>query len=165
MYPTFWPGSQPSKCTPSRPAEVVVHTIDLPSEGRLHLGTKVTDLGNGRWHYEYALHNLNSDRAVRAFGVTVPGGVNVTAIDQQLPRYLGGEPYPSTPWATGVKAGFRYWASRSFAQNPDANSLRWSTTANFAFEADSPPVAVTCGVELFKPGTPRRVFFQAIGPQ
>jgi len=35
------------------------------------MGYKVTDLGGGLWHYEYALYNQNLDRAIQSFSVPV----------------------------------------------------------------------------------------------
>ena len=44
------------------------------------MARKVTDLGGGIWHYEYAVHNLNSDRAARSFSVEFPAA---TAVHQR----------------------------------------------------------------------------------
>src|SRR5690606_29786942 len=37
--------------------------LDTP-EGRAKLAVRATDLGNGTWRYDYALHNLDFSRAV-----------------------------------------------------------------------------------------------------
>ena len=59
------------------PQAVVVNVDDI-GRGRFHLGYRVTDNGNGTWHYEYALHNMNSRRDAQSFSIPVPSGVNVT---------------------------------------------------------------------------------------
>ncbi|MHC4219445.1 MAG: hypothetical protein ACYSU7_13445 [Planctomycetota bacterium] len=46
---------------------VVIESINDSGKGRFHLGYRVTDNGDGTWHYEYALHNLNSHRSAREF--------------------------------------------------------------------------------------------------
>ena len=56
--------------------------VDVPGAvtERFHVARKVTDLGRGLWHYEYAVHNLNSDRGARAFEVelTTPDTVGAS---------------------------------------------------------------------------------------
>ena len=42
---------------------------DPGNDGIWFMGYKVTDLGGGMWHYEYALFNLNLDRAIQSFSV------------------------------------------------------------------------------------------------
>ena len=45
--------------------------VQIPNEGLFIVSYQVTDLGEGAWHYEYAVCNLNSDRAARSFSVPV----------------------------------------------------------------------------------------------
>ena len=58
--------------------------MQIPGDGLFILASKVTDLGDGSWHYEYALHNLNSHRSARAFRVPIPDGGHVD--ERRLPR-------------------------------------------------------------------------------
>lgn len=60
---------------------VVVETdAQVPGEGLFILSAKVTDLGDGYWHYEYALQNLNSDRSGGSFTVPISGVAGVASI-------------------------------------------------------------------------------------
>ncbi len=51
---------------------VFVEYVDVPNDGRLIVGSKVTDLGDGFWAYEYAVQNLNSHRAAGSIEVPIP---------------------------------------------------------------------------------------------
>jgi hypothetical protein len=42
------------------------------------------------------------------------------------------------------------WASATFAANPNANAIRWGTTYNFRFDANSAPTAGTITIGPFK---------------
>lgn len=152
---------------PSLDTGVQTWKIDVPNDGVLYILYKASDNGDGTWRYEYALHNLNVDRSVRGFGVQVPGDVNLSGIGKHVLGHHSGEPYTDYNWKTGVKQGYRFWATKSFNQNPNANALRWGMMNSFWFDADSPPATVSGGVELFKPGgvgDPVRMFFDLTGP-
>ena len=60
--------------------EVVETDIRVPGEGLLILAAKVSQLDDSLWHYEYALHNLNSDRACGSFAVPVDPSPTLTNI-------------------------------------------------------------------------------------
>ncbi len=51
---------------------------------RFHVARKVTDLGGGVWHYEYAIHNMNSNRA--ADELTIEFGEATTFTNVGFPR-------------------------------------------------------------------------------
>ena len=42
---------------------VTIEVFDIPNDGRMYLGYKVTDLNNGYWAYEFALYNGRVDSA------------------------------------------------------------------------------------------------------
>ncbi len=80
---------------------------DPGNDGIWFMGYKVTDLGGGMWHYEYALFNMNLDRAIQSFSVPLGPGVNVTNIEFHAPPQhpgwahdgtQGDAGYSSTPW-------------------------------------------------------------------
>ncbi len=139
--------------------------IDVPDEGRFHYACKVRDLGNGRWLYDYAVFNLNSDRSGGSFSVPVPAGVTITGVGFNDVRYHSGEPYDNTDWTSTVGGGSVTWSSpQTFAQNANSNALRWGTMYNFWFEADRPPTTANVTLGLFKPHTPQQVQFAAQTP-
>jgi hypothetical protein len=125
-----------------------VHLVDfkLTGEGRYVLGYSVTDLGNGTWHYEYALYNMNSYASVSGFRVPMPVGVSLTNVGFHDVTYRNGDGIGSvdrdgTDWTFGATLGYVRWSSPSFLQNPNSNALRWGTTYNFRFDASTPPRA------------------------
>jgi hypothetical protein len=131
-------------------AEVV--DIDVPSDGRFHVGNAVIDNGDGTWRYEYAVHNLNSDRSAQAFSVPVPAGVTITDAGFNDVDYHSGEPWDGTDWTFNRTSGFATWSTTPYSVNDEANALRWGTAYSFWFTADAPPAQVQADLRLFKPG-------------
>ncbi len=142
---------------------VTLQTVIVPEDStapydgtaKLNLLFKTTSLGGGLWHYEYALHNLNSDRAVQAFSIPVPAGVNVTNIGFHDVNYLAGDGElgvnrDGTDWTSTLSGGALTWATQTFAANNNANALRFGTTYNFRFDADQPPSAVNLTLTQYK---------------
>jgi hypothetical protein len=144
---------------------VVLTNIDVPNDGRLILGSKVTDLGGGQWSYEYALYNMNCDRGVQSFGIPFESSVGIANIGFHDTFYHSGEAYSSVDWATSVGVnGVMSWETQSYASNPNANALRWSTLYNFRFTAAAPPRCTTATIGLFKPGATPSVTVMVPGP-
>ncbi len=145
--------------------QVSVVQIDVPGDGRLFLGYKATDLGNGYWEYEYALYNMNSERAAGSFLVPVADNLDVPFDGFHDVDYHSGEPFDGTDWVATRNAGTIVWATESFGTNENANAVRWGTLYNFRFQADAPPVETAIEIGLFKPGSPDMVIVTAIGPE
>ncbi len=103
------------------------------------IGGQATFLGGCQWHYEYAVQNLNSFQSAGTFTVDLPDGVTITNIGFHDVDYHSGEPYSGTDWTATVSAHAITWATQTFAQNVNANALRWATLYNFRFDADAPP--------------------------
>ena len=62
--------------------------------------------------------------------------------------------YSSAPWTVTQAAGSITWSSETFAQNQNANAIRWGTLYNFRFDADQPPQNANAMVGYFKTGSP-----------
>ena len=136
---------------------------DLANDGYGLLGYKVTNLGAGMWHYEYALYNQNLDRAIQSFSVPLGPGVNVSNVGFHAPPQhpgwandgtLNDQGYSSTPWAVTQAGDSITWNTETFAQNQNANAIRWGTLYNFRFDADQPPQSSSATVGFFKTGSP-----------
>ncbi len=127
---------------------------------RLVLGSRVTNIGGGQYHYEYALYNQNSDRSIRSFSLPVPAGVSITNIgfddvvyqgaDGVGPTGTAGVTYDGTDWAPVVSGGAITWSTQTFAVNQGANALRFATMYSFRFDANSAPTPATLSLEQFK---------------
>ncbi|MBL8897999.1 MAG: hypothetical protein JNM84_10250 [Planctomycetes bacterium] len=131
-------------------SRVVMQTINIPGDGRLHVGLRAIDLLNGRYRFEYAVHNLNSDRSVRRFTVPMAPGANISNLRFRDVNYHTSEVWNSSDWTGSTASGNASWETATFAQNSFANALRWGTTYSFSFEASAIPTTVE--LELFKPG-------------
>lgn len=150
---------------------VVETTIDVPSEGRFYISAKVSDLGGGMWHYEYAVHNFNSDKSGGSFTIPIPAGVNVTNVGFHDVDYHSGDSLGSVPgaiettdWTHSIGPDSITWQTESFATKPYANALRWATLYNFRFDADTPPTTGDAVIGLFKPFTPQSVSGSTLTP-
>lgn len=150
--------------TEAEPGVGGLRNADDPEGGRFVVSSSATDLGGGMWHYEYAVFNLNSDRAGGSFSVPVPAGVTVSNVGFRDIEYHGnGNPYDSTDWTSSVSGGTVTWSTQAHAVNPNANALRWGTLYNFRFDANSPPnAAAIASIGLFNPGTGSSVSVTAI---
>ncbi len=138
-------------------------------DGRFHLGFRVTDNGDGTWHYEWALHNLNSHRSARSFSVPVGAGAILSNVDFHDVDYHSGDgegnvTFDGTDWALAAGGGAASWSTSTFAEDSNANALRWGTLYNFRFDADQPPVQTTATIGLFRPGSPGDVSVVTLGP-
>lgn len=122
------------------------------SDGRLTLGYKVTQTGAGTWHYEYFLHNMNNDAGVRSFSLPVDSNVVLSNIGFKDVAYHSGEPYSGTDWTFANGGGTASWSTQTFAQNVNANALRWSTGYSFRFDANVAPTSGTLTLGMFKTG-------------
>jgi hypothetical protein len=142
---------------------------DPGNDGIWFMSYKVTNPTVGVWHYEYALYNQNLDRAIQSFSVPVGPGVNVTNIGFHAPPQEPGwandgtfnnQGYSSVPWAVDQSAGAITWACETFAQNQNANAIRFGTLYNFRFDSDQPPENADGMVGYFKTGSPTTVPIQ-----
>jgi hypothetical protein len=144
--------------------DVQIDAIDVPDDGRFLVGYKAWQVGEDLWHYEYAIHNLNSDRSGQAFEVPIPAGVEVTNVEFHGVRHHSGEPYSSANWTWETVPGGIRWFTRTYAETENANALRWGTMFNFRFEANAPPQQVEATLTLFKPGDVPSMAIATLGP-
>ncbi|MEO6654638.1 MAG: hypothetical protein ABIO36_01000, partial [Pyrinomonadaceae bacterium] len=136
---------------------------------------KVTNPSPGVWHYEYAIYNQNLDRSIQSFGVPV-GGSALSNIGFHAPPQhpgwsgdgtVGNAGYSSIPWTQVQAAGAMTWNTETFAQNQNANAIRWGTLYNFRFDSTSPPQLTNATIGFLKTGAPITVQIQGpsgIGP-
>lgn len=145
---------------------------DPGNDGVFFVGYKVTGPNAGVWHYDYAVFNMNLDRAIQSFEVVFPGfppdlsNVGFHAPPQH-PGWAhdgtqGDAGYSSTPWIFTVNppppfANSAVWNCETFVQNPNANAIRWGTLYNFRFDSSAPPAATTANIGFFKTGSPATV--------
>lgn len=134
---------------------VTLSNVDVPGDGRIIVGAKVTDLGGGNWQYEYAVYNHNSHRSVGKVILDKSNspGATFTNLGFHDVAYHSGEPYDGTDWVGEVKTDSVEWATTPFATNQNANAIRWSTLYNFRFQSNQAPTTGAVTLGLFRPGT------------
>lgn len=146
-----------------------------PDPGNDGVGTvayKVTNPSPGVYHYEYAIYNQNLDRAIQYFSIPVavdPGATSddttgiLTNIGFQAPPQhpgwtmdgtVGSTGFSSAPWTAIQTPDSMTWSSETFAQNPNANAIRWGTMYNFRFRSARPPRTTMATIGFFKTGAP-----------
>jgi hypothetical protein len=140
------------------------------NDGLWFMGYKVTNPTVGVWHYEYALYNMNLDRAIQSFSVPLAAGANISNIGFHAPPQEPGwandgtfnnQGYSSTPWSVTQAPDSITWSTETIAQNQNANAIRFGTLYNFRFDADQPPQSANATVGYFKTGSPMTVAVQA----
>ncbi len=152
----------------SRGALVSQTDLQVPGDGLLIVASEATNIGGGLYHYEYAIQNMNNDRSGQAVSVPVPAGVMVTNIGFHDVDYhdgdgLGSVNCSATDWTPSMTNGSistglpLAWSTQTYAQNQNANALRWGTLYNFRFDSNAAPVPGEATITLFKPGTPTTV--------
>jgi len=144
---------------------VEITAVNVPGEGRFYLGHRVWSLGGGLWAYEYAIQNLNSHRSAGSFSVPVGSALGISDIGFHDVAYHSGEIYSGTDWPGTVSSGSLTWATQTYAENINANALRWGTLYNFRFVSDRPPVSGIVTIGLFRPGTPSSITVAARVPE
>src|SRR2546428_7715051 len=70
----------------------------------------------------------------------------------------------NAPWTSSQTSNALTWSSETFAQNANANAIRWGTLYNFRFDSNRPPVTSNATVGFFKTGLPMAVAIQAPAP-
>jgi len=156
----------------------VTETDVLVSGNQLFIvASKASDNGDGTWHYEYAVQNLNSDRAMDGFSVPVDPSATITNIGFHDVFYHSGDGQTSatitdqgtsrdgTDW-NGVKNGGAVeWTMTDIGLN--SNALLWGTMYNFRFDANRAPAATNpdATLDLWRAGSPGSVTAAVQGPE
>jgi len=144
--------------------DVLLETCDVPSDGRFVLASRATDQGDGVWHYEYALHNINSDRAGGSFRVPLPPGAEVLSSGFHVVEHHSGEPYDNLPWEVSIQDDGILFSTVPHDENENANALRWGTLCNLWFEIETGPGECQATLGLFKHGVQDEYEMLSCGP-
>jgi hypothetical protein len=132
--------------------EVDLHPVRVPDEGLLHIGSRVYDNGDGTWRYEFAVHNLNSDRSINSFTVPLGDCVSISDVGFHDIDLHSGEQFESSDWGVTIDADTVTWQTSSYETNIWSNAIRWGSTFNFWFTANQGPTDGELSLGIFKPG-------------
>ena len=148
---------------------VQIDYIDIPGDGRMIVASRAYDNGDGTWRYEYAVHNLDSHLSGRGFSVPV-GNATLSNVGFHSPFYHsndgqgGAAPFSNTPWTSMNSGGNQSWTTETFAQNANANALRWGTTYSFWFTANAAPEQSEATIAMYRTGGPGSITASIVGP-
>ena len=116
---------------------------------------------------------MNLDRAIQSFSVPLGCGITVSNLGFHAPPNhpgfpndgtLGGAGFSNAAWTSTQTAERLSWSSETFAQNQNANAIRWGTLYNFRFDSNQPPQATNATIGFFKTGSPVTVGIQGPTP-
>ncbi len=142
-------------------------------DGRAFVACKVTNPSAGVWQYEYAVYNQNLDRAIQSFSVPLGCGVMVSNPGFHAPLNhpgiahdgtVGDAGFSNVPWMSDQTVNALTWNTETFAQNPNANAIRFGTLYNFRFDSNRPPHTDSATIGFFKTGGPITVSIQSPTP-
>ncbi len=134
-------------------------------DGRYYVAVKVTGPVNGRYHYEYAVHNRDNARGMGAFRVPVCMDAQVTNFG-----FRDVDRNAATDWSAARVGSEIVFQTNTLGPNP----LKWNSVFNFWFDSDAAPQtgAVQLDQYLVGPGalavsvsttTPSGVYNQHLG--
>ncbi len=157
-------------------AEATILAQEIPvvkgvsPDGRCDLRAKATSNGDGTWHYEYAILNIDMDRKGGSFTVPVDPTNVITNIGFLAVRSAD-ESFDNVPWTSSISTDCPT-SARCIKWETVNNPLRWGTVYNFRFDADASPQlgaggdprGVTVELGLFDAGAVTSVSGPSVGP-
>ena len=129
-------------------SDVELFAVDIPNDGRVVVGVRTTSNGKG-YHTEVAIENQTSHQSVRGLeidhcsGSTMNPGFN--DVDYHAENYSGAD------WTPTMNGSTIEWDTETFAQNQNANAIRWGTLYSFWYDSDAQPSSLT--LHFFRSGT------------
>ncbi|MDA1007567.1 MAG: hypothetical protein O2800_00995 [Planctomycetota bacterium] len=132
---------------------VRVSTIDVAGDGRFVVGSRAQSIAGGMWRYDYVIYNMNSHRSAQSFSVSLGQGASATTPYFRAPASHSGETYSTAPWTSNFTSSQSSWSTQTFAQNQNANAIRWGTGYTFSFVSSAAPQDGQAVIGLFRTGT------------
>ena len=129
-------------------------------EGHVKVAVKATDLGSGRWRYDYAVMNLDFARAVTTGAepnlrvlsnagldsISIPvGSATITDL-----VFSDGDVDSANDWTASIGGGNITWSTAV-----PANALNWGTMFRFSFTVSQAPVASGVTLHIVNAGSPK----------
>ncbi|MFN3240540.1 MAG: hypothetical protein ACE37K_03405 [Planctomycetota bacterium] len=111
-------------------------------DGRFYVAVKVTPLGGGQYHYEYAVHNVDNSRGGATFEVPIDPAATATNF-----TFGDLDDDASNDWSAA-----RVNDTIVFSAPAGQNALEWNTIYNFGFDADIAPGTSFADLVQARPG-------------
>jgi hypothetical protein len=119
----------------------VTHARNGDDDGHFFVAVKVTDNGNGTWHYEYVVQNFDNARGGASLRLPLCPS---TQLANASFRDVDQDALNDWTWS-------RVGAELVF-QAPANNPLDWNTMFNFAFDCDEAPVTGDVAIDQARLG-------------
>jgi hypothetical protein len=144
---------------PAQPGAGASSVQMVTAEGNVKVAAKSTNLGNGRWRYDYAVMNLDFARAqtqgaepnLRVIsnlglnGFTVPvGSATITDV-----VFSDGDLDSSNDWTGSISGRNITWSA------PAGHALNWGTLFRFSFVANFGPIKTNFALNVANTGLPQ----------
>lgn len=131
------------------------------AEGHVKVASRATDLGGGRWRYDFAVMNLDFARVqtegaepnLRVVSNRGLGGFTVPSGEATITDLVfgDGDLDAANDWTARIADGNVHWTA------PAGQSLDWGTLFRFSFVADRPPARNTFSLDVAGSGQPSRL--------
>ncbi|MBL4697754.1 MAG: hypothetical protein JKX70_02865 [Phycisphaerales bacterium] len=152
-------------------SDVMITEITIPGDGIIHAGSKATDLDDGTYRYDYAIHNQNAHRSIGSALIAIGFNQSVTSHTFNNVDYHDDLDVliDSTEWSVGAINGEVLRNTlEDFDTNPLGNAVRWGTTYSFSFVSSNVPVNKAMQIGFFAPGDigdPDSMIVGVVAPQ
>jgi hypothetical protein len=120
------------------------------TKGYIMVGSNVARLPDGKFRYDYAIYNMNSDSAIQSFSVPAKNLDASSVGFRAVAAY--GEIWSNDPWDAAIGVDRVTWSVRN-PQDDKANALRWGTTYNFWIITGVDKVQSSATLGRFRPPT------------
>jgi hypothetical protein len=113
------------------------------------VASKVNSAPGGKFRYDYAVYNMNSELAIQSLSVPASGVDQASIGFKAVPA--NGEIWSNQPWESKVQNGQLIWSTKKYNEDQNANALRWGSTYNFWFVSSAAPGNGSATLTRFKP--------------
>ncbi|MEM7165447.1 MAG: dockerin type I repeat-containing protein [Planctomycetota bacterium] len=124
---------------------------ETPHPGRLLIGSRVYDNGNGTFDYEYVVYNQNSSRGIQKVSIPVPGALTLTNVGFHDVDYHSNEVISGTDWSNAQLGASIEWETETHSTNVNANAIRWGSAYSYRFTANAGPTPGLMTLTMFRP--------------
>ncbi|MGE0479993.1 MAG: hypothetical protein AB7Q17_05920 [Phycisphaerae bacterium] len=121
-------------------------------DGRCVVGARVTARRAGWWRYEYAVRNVDVQRAIGSIRVPMRDDVAIANMGFHAPQHDADDVNVNTPWTATRDAAGLILATTPFEIGVPANPVRWGLTYTLGFDANAPPHNADVALALHAPG-------------
>ncbi|MEM9412847.1 MAG: hypothetical protein AAGA30_17175, partial [Planctomycetota bacterium] len=127
--------------------DVKLHAVDILGDGRVVVGIRTVP-GNGGFHTEVAIENLNSHQSIKSLEIGFCGGEVSNAGFKDVDYHA--EDFSDADWMATINGSVIEWSTETFEANENANALRWGTLYSYWCDSEREPAFLNLG--LFRPG-------------